>query len=80
MVVNRGTEMERVSIDSRQVTDSWFDDEHPNPLHPIGTKDRPIIIDPIKRVVEFPTDKGVFIAGVGDTIVTTTLILHRLWK
>ena len=29
------------------VTDEWFDNDHPNPLHPIG-----VIIDPIKRRVE----------------------------
>ena len=68
--------MERVSIDSRKVTDEWFDNPHPNPLHPIGTKDCPIIIDPIKRVVELPSPSGLHIANVGDVIVRTTSIVR----
>lgn len=32
------------------VTDEWFDNDHPNPLHPIG-----VIINPIKRRVEVYT-------------------------
>ena len=66
--------MERIDVDSRQVTDEWFDGTHPNPLHPIGTKDKPIIIDPVKRVVEYHTTKGIVLAGVGDIISRVTYI------
>ena len=64
--------MERVKIDFKQVTDEWFDGGHPNPLHPIG-----VIINPIERVLEYHTSQGTVLAGVGDTIVTTTHILHK---
>ena len=69
--------MERVFIDSRQVTDEWFDGTHPNPLHPIGTRDKPIIIDPVKRVVEYHTSRGIVLAKVGDVIVTTTYLIRK---
>ena len=68
--------MERIDIDSRQVTNEWFDGTHPNPLHPISTKDKPIIIDPAKRVVEYQTTKGIVLARVGDIISIVTYITH----
>lgn len=59
-----------VVIEAVQVTDEWFDADNPNPLHPIGTKERPIIIDPLRRVVEIHTLEGVMIARVLDWIIT----------
>ena len=59
-----------VVIDAVQVTDDWFDGDHPNPLHPVGTEERPIIINPLAREVAIYTLEGVMIARVGDWIIT----------
>ncbi len=44
-----------------QITDEWFDGDHPNPLHPKGVR-----MDPVKRVVHL----GDINAFVGDWLVT----------
>jgi hypothetical protein len=50
-----------------QVTDEWFDDEHPNPLHIVD-----VWIDPVKRYVRVPTPRGIYhIAKSDDWIVKT---------
>jgi hypothetical protein len=54
-----------VVIDAVQVTNEWFDGDHPNPLHPIG-----VVIDPQKRTVEIYTLEGIMTGRVGDWIIT----------
>lgn len=54
-----------VIIEAVQVTDEWFDGDHPNDLHPID-----ILIDPVGRHVEIATLEGTMIARVGDWIIT----------
>ena len=54
-----------VVVDAAQVTDEWFDGDHPNPLHPAG-----LILDPKRRCVEVPTLEGTMTAQVGDWIIT----------
>lgn len=47
------------------VTNAWFDEPQPNPLHPIGW-----IVDPVRRLVEVPvTDgHGPLVLAVGDEL------------
>jgi len=59
-----------VVIEAVQITDEWFDADHPNPLHPIGTPERPLVIDPLRRVVHISTFEGIMIGNVGDWIIT----------
>ena len=59
-----------VVIEAVQVTDEWFDRDHPNPLHPIGSPDRPLVINPRLRVIEIGTLEGTMVANVGDWIIT----------
>ncbi len=54
-----------VVVEAVQITDEWFDGDHPNPLHPSG-----FVIDPVKRVVEIETLEGVMTGQVGDFIIT----------
>lgn len=44
-----GAEVERLRAENAkavQITDEWFDGDHPNPLHPLG-----MLIDPVRRLV-----------------------------
>ena len=59
-----------VVIEAVQITDDWFDGDHPNPLHPIGTEERPVIINPLKREVAIYTLEGIMTAVVGDWLIT----------
>ena len=52
-------------IDAVQITDEWFDGDHPNPLHPIG-----MLIDPLKRCVFIDAVHKLKPAVVGDWIIT----------
>lgn len=54
-----------VVIDAVQVTDEWFDGDHPNPLHPKG-----LLINPVARTVSIETLEGTMLANVGDWIIT----------
>lgn len=54
-----------VVIEAVQVTDGWFDDDHPNPNHP-----KEVVIDPAKRTVTISTLEGDMTAQVGDWIIT----------
>ena len=54
-----------VVVTAVQVTDEWFDGDHPNPLHPVGLR-----MDPVSRVVEIPTLEGTMTGQVGDWIIT----------
>lgn len=54
-----------VVIEAVQVTDEWFDDDHPNDDHPLG-----ITVDPIQRAVFISTLEGVMRGDVGDWIIT----------
>jgi len=44
-----------VVIEAVQITDEWFDGDHPNPLHPIGTPDRPLVIRTAEKTPYFNT-------------------------
>lgn len=50
-----------VVIEAVQITDEWFDGDHPNPLHPTG-----IMFHPSSRTVSIPPAT----AQVGDFIIT----------
>ena len=54
-----------VVIEAVQITDRWFDDDHPNPLHPLG-----VIVDPIGRECRFKAAHGIVTGFVGDWIIT----------
>ena len=54
-----------VVIDAVQITDEWFDNDHPNPLHPIG-----VMIYPRERLVEVRTLEGVMRGNIGDWLIT----------
>jgi len=60
-----------VEVEAVQITDEWFDGEHPNPLHPIS-EDREIIINPLSHCIEIKTAGGIMIGNVGDWIITRT--------
>jgi hypothetical protein len=55
----------QVVIDAVQITDEWFDGDHPNPLHPVG-----VIIDPLVRAVVIKTLEGEMVGNVGDWLIT----------
>jgi len=60
-----------IEVEAVQITDEWFDGEHPNPLHPISKKVEMVIIDPVKRRVEIrKTFEDTMIGNVGDWIIT----------
>ena len=59
-----------VVVDAVQVTDEWFDGDHPNPLHPISTPEGPLIIDSTMRQIRVGTLEGIMIAHTGDWIIT----------
>jgi len=59
-----------VVIEAVQITDEWFDGDHPNSLHLIGTPERPLVIYPLMRVVKIGTLEGRMTANVGDWIIT----------
>lgn len=54
-----------VVIEAVQITDEWFDNDHPNPLHPIG-----IMLYPQKRQAEITTLEGVMFGNVSDWLIT----------
>lgn len=54
-----------VVIDAVQITDEWFDGDHPNSLHPLG-----VAIDPWDRTVRVQTLEGEMIGRVGDWLIT----------
>ena len=54
-----------IEVDAVQITDEWFDGDHPNPLHPSG-----ITIDPVKRQIEITSGHKDEIGKVGDWVVT----------
>jgi hypothetical protein len=54
-----------VVVEAVQITDEWFDGDHPNPLHPIG-----LWMNPMRRTVEIPTLEGTMTGIVGDWIIT----------
>jgi hypothetical protein len=56
-----------VVIEAVQITDEWFDGDHPNPLHLSG---RDVVTDPVKRVVLIDTLEGKMVGGLGDWIIT----------
>ncbi len=62
-------------IATRMITNEWFDNDHPNPLHPIG-----VIIDPVKRCVEVLTPDGVKIGSAGDFIIISPEGTKYLYK
>jgi len=51
-----------IVIEAVQITDEWFDGDHPNDLHPIG-----VVIDPRTRQAFLD---GAFRGKVGDWIIT----------
>jgi len=53
------------NVTAVQITDEWFDGDHPNPLHPPG-----VVMDPATRRVSFDSPSGVVDGGVGDWITT----------
>lgn len=53
-----------LAVDAVQITDDWFDQPHPNPLHPIG-----LMINPRTRTAAVDTKEGVITARVGDWII-----------
>lgn len=56
-----------VIIEAVQVTDEWFDGDHPNPPHP---DDDRLHYSPTNRVVLVLTLEGRMVAHVGDWIIT----------
>ncbi len=54
-----------VVIDAVQITDEWFDSEHPNPLHLSG-----VIMSPRDRCALIDTLDGQVRVAVGDWIIT----------
>ena len=54
-----------VVIEAVQVTAAWFDNDHPNDLHPSGLR-----MDPIQRCVYIDTMEWTMRANVGDWIIT----------
>lgn len=58
-----------VEIKAVQITDEWFDGNHPNPLHPVS-KDREIIMNPKERTVTIKTLEGDMEANINDWIIT----------
>ena len=54
-----------IVIDAVQITDEWFDGEHPNPLHPVG-----VVIHPHTRCVLIVTPEGQMRGDIGDWIIT----------
>lgn len=56
-----------VVIEAVQITDEWFDGDHPNPLHP---KDRRLVFRPDSRIVTVQTLEGAMDGHVGDWIIT----------
>lgn len=54
-----------IVIEAVQITDEWFDGDHPNPLHPTG-----VIINPQNRYVLVPTLEGDMRGNIGDWIIT----------
>ena len=54
-----------VVIEAVQITENWFEGEHPNPLHPIG-----IMLYPVERQAEVKTLEGVMRGNVGDWLIT----------
>jgi len=57
-------------VDAVQITEEWFNGEHPNPLHPVSTPDFLVIINPRRRCVEIETLEDVMVGNVGDWIIT----------
>jgi len=53
-------------VEAVQVTDEWFDGEHPNPLHPADVR---LVYCPFNRTVIVATQSGEIEACVGDWIV-----------
>ena len=53
-----------VVIEAFQLTDDWFDLDHPNPQHVIG-----FLTNPHTRTVTIPTLEGDHLARVGDWII-----------
>ncbi|MGR3295896.1 MAG: hypothetical protein ACUZ8A_06680 [Candidatus Bathyanammoxibius sp.] len=60
-----GKYREKSVVDAVQVTDEWFDGEHPNPLHPLH-----VLVEPQKRTVVVHTSKGMRIIHVGSWVIT----------
>jgi len=58
-----------VVVEAVQITNEWFDNDHPNPLHLIGTPEHPLVIDPLMRLVRIGTLEGIMTASVGDWII-----------
>ena len=54
-----------IVIEAVEITDEWFDGDHPNPLHPIG-----LVMDQGERVVLIQTLEGEMKGQVGDFIIT----------
>lgn len=54
-----------VVVEAVQITNEWFDGDHPNPLHPRG-----VIIDPWTRTVTINTLEGKMIGNISDWIIT----------
>lgn len=52
-------------IDAVQITDEWFDGDHPNPLHPTG-----VVYAPMTRTVHISTLEGEMVGQVGDWLIT----------
>lgn len=59
-----------IIIDAVQITDEWFDGDHPNPLHPMSYPNNSVMIDPRNRTVSIETLEGTMTAHVGDWIIT----------
>lgn len=56
-----------VVIEAVQITDEWFDGDHPNPLRPADSRLRYF---PAERCVIVQTLEGDMKANVGDWIIT----------
>lgn len=54
-----------IVIEAVQITDEWFDGEHPNPLHPQG-----VTMDPAERAVFIDTLEGRMRGDIGDWLIT----------
>jgi len=58
-----------VIVDAVQITEEWFDGEHPNSLYLVATPNSLATVNPRKRCVEIETREGVMVGNVGDWIV-----------
>lgn len=59
-----------VVIDAVQITDEWFDADHPNDLIPCSSPGQRIIVDPRSRTVDIETLEGTMTGNIGDWIIT----------